>query len=312
MDTGASYHTDALEDLTETEFKNLQPLSKPLQMSTANGDIWAKDQTQIYVHSLEMHVTALVVPTTTPPLLSVGSLAADNQVYFQWMEAGPTLLKPDGTKVLREQGVNIPIIAAAQAPKDVNENDLLGIATVATEGPSTTTTSGSSSTTKGDLENVDVNARTEKLGSHGDNVSAAVQDSSAGTVEKPVEASRKRDIPDTPSPDVPCGSLQRDSKGVSKRRRRNPKMKRGWAAPICKHNVFTHFPKDPNCIICRKSKTMRARCSRKSEDSTKPDSLPKPTAFGQFLSADHAIFNEGNASRLHDTVALIVQDSYTY
>ena len=78
------------------------------------------------------------------------------------------------------------------------------------------------------------------------------------------------------------------------------------------HNVFTHFPKDPNCPICQKGKAIKARCSRKSGDSEKPDSLPKPTAFGQMISADHAIFNEDFASRKHDTVALVVQDAFTY
>ena len=56
---------------------------------------------------------------------------------------------------------------------------------------------------------------------------------------------------------------------------------------------------------------MKARCSRKTGES-KPDSLPKPKAFGEFITADHIIMNEGNESRNHDRVALVVQDSYSY
>ena len=85
----------------------------------------------------------------------------------------------------------------------------------------------------------------------------------------------------------------------------------GRSAAINEHNVFTHLPKHPNCVVCQKSKTMKARCSRKTGES-KPDSLPKPTRFGEYLSADHAIFNAGFESRRHDTVALIAQDSFTY
>ena len=96
-------------------------------------------------------------------------------------------------------------------------------------------------------------------------------------------------------------------------RKRTPARKKwGRAEPTCSHNVFTHFLRDPNCIICQKSKTTKARCGRKTEEKEKPDSLPKPSAFGQFISADHAIFNEGFESRKHDTVALIIQDSYAY
>jgi hypothetical protein len=98
----------------------------------------------------------------------------------------------------------------------------------------------------------------------------------------------------------------------SKRRRRCSTKKWGRSATVNTHNVFTHFPKDPNCPVCQKGKAIKARCSRKSGDSEKPDSLPKPTAFGQMISADHAIFNEDFESRKHDTVALVVQDAFTY
>ena len=114
--------------------------------------------------------------------------------------------------------------------------------------------------------------------------------------------SLKRDIPDLPRPDVPSTSVQTQAAGASKRRKRYAKMKCGRAAPICQHNVITH--------VSHESRTMKARCSRMSGDS-KPDSLPKPKVFGEFISADHAIFGDGHVSRKQDAVALIIQDSYT-
>ena len=30
--------------------------------------------------------------------------------------------------------------------------------------------------------------------------------------------------------------------------------------PRGNHNVFTHYPKDPKCEVCKKTKTRRARC----------------------------------------------------
>ena len=32
-----------------------------------------------------------------------------------------------------------------------------------------------------------------------------------------------------------------------------------------KHSVFTHFPKDPNCEICIKTKITRASCRRRAD-----------------------------------------------
>ena len=292
MDSGASYHTVALEDLTEREYQTIRSLEKPITMETANGEIVADSEADIVIHYLDITVTAVVVPSPTPPLLSVGMLATQSSVKFAWDGDGPTLTKPDGTIIRCDMGVNVPLISAANAPTNVNEEGLPGIVSVeTTDGPSTTTLGDSSAS--GDSPDItkvsDLSSGTLKRGSKQDD-----SDNAESTT-------RKRDLSDLPRPDVPLD-------GASKRRRRAPKMKWGRASTDCKHNVFTHFPKDPDCPICQKSKTMKARCSRKTGES-KPDSLPKPTAFGQFVSADHAIFNEGNESRLHDTVALIVQDS---
>ena len=87
----------------------------------------------------------------------------------------------------------------------------------------------------------------------------------------------KRQLCDSLPPDVPPRTAEAAATAASKRRKYQ-KTKWGRAAPICKHNVFTHFPKDPNCSVCQASKTMKARCSRKTGES-KPDSLPKPKAF---------------------------------
>ena len=46
----------------------------------------------------------------------------------------------------------------------------------------------------------------------------------------------------------------------------------------CKHNIFTHFPKDPNCEHCQMCKTDRANCRVKKEQ--KSDLLPEPKALG--------------------------------
>ena len=76
-----------------------------------------------------------------------------------------------------------------------------------------------------------------------------------------------------------------------------------------KHNLFTHFPKDRNCEICRACKTDRAHCRKKTTE--KPSDLPVPTAFGDQITADHKIINEDNQSRECDRVALVMQDRFT-
>ena len=79
---------------------------------------------------------------------------------------------------------------------------------------------------------------------------------------------------------------------------------------ICKHNPYIHFPKDPDCEICKACKTQRARC--KSCPKEKVDGLPEPKAFADAITADHAILNEDDASRDKDKVVCVIQDQYTH
>ena len=76
-----------------------------------------------------------------------------------------------------------------------------------------------------------------------------------------------------------------------------------------KHNMFTHFPKDPNCPICNSCKRNRAYC--KSKVHGEPDDLPEPKKFADAVTADHKILNEDDESRKQDRVALIVLDRFT-
>ena len=63
---------------------------------------------------------------------------------------------------------------------------------------------------------------------------------------------------------------------------------------ICKHNIFTHFPKDLDCDICRRNKPQKARCESKGAKAC--DSLPVPVRFGDAGTLDHKIINEDDAS----------------
>ena len=80
-------------------------------------------------------------------------------------------------------------------------------------------------------------------------------------------------------------------------------------SPVCKHNPFTHFPKDPNCPICNQGKSTRSQC--RSKKHGKPDQLPEPKNFADSIMADHKILNDDDASRDADKVALIVLDRFT-
>ena len=73
-----------------------------------------------------------------------------------------------------------------------------------------------------------------------------------------------------------------------------------------KHNVFTHFPKDPNCEICLKTKITRASCRRRANAV-----MPRAENFGDLITADHKVLSDDNKSRNNHRYAVVVQDLAT-
>ena len=74
-----------------------------------------------------------------------------------------------------------------------------------------------------------------------------------------------------------------------------------------RHNLFTHFPKDTNCRVCRRSKVTTAPCTRNSDD--RADRIKVAERFGDKITADHKILTEEQEARMHHKyAAVVVQD----
>ena len=73
-----------------------------------------------------------------------------------------------------------------------------------------------------------------------------------------------------------------------------------------KHSVFTHFPKDPNCEICLKTKITRASCRRRANAV-----VPRAENFGDLITADHKVPSEESESRNNHRYAVVVPDLAT-
>ena len=73
-----------------------------------------------------------------------------------------------------------------------------------------------------------------------------------------------------------------------------------------KHSICTHFPKDRNCEICKRTKIAKAPCKKRTGDA-----LLRAEKFGDLLTADHKVFNEGCESRNNHRYSVVVQDLAT-
>ena len=72
------------------------------------------------------------------------------------------------------------------------------------------------------------------------------------------------------------------------------------------HSVYTHFPKDPHCDICLKTKITRASCRRRAGTV-----VPRAEHFGDLITADHKVLREESESRNNHRNAVVVQDLAT-
>ena len=73
-----------------------------------------------------------------------------------------------------------------------------------------------------------------------------------------------------------------------------------------KHNVHTHFPKDRNCEICKRTKITRALCRRRNGEAA-----PRAANFGDLTTADHKVLSDNCESRNNHRYAVVVQDMAT-
>ena len=102
--------------------------------------------------------------------------------------------------------------------------------------------------------------------------------------------------------DIPLqgGSHAGSSHEVSK----EPTTKR--REDLGKHNVHTHFPKDRNCEICKRTKITRAPCRRRNGEA-----VPRAVNFCDLITADHKVLSDNCESRNNHRYAVVVQDLAT-
>ena len=73
-----------------------------------------------------------------------------------------------------------------------------------------------------------------------------------------------------------------------------------------KHSVYTHFPKDRKCEICKRTKITRAPCRGRNGEA-----VLRAENFGDLITADHKVLIENCESRNNHRRAVVVQDLAT-
>ena len=69
---------------------------------------------------------------------------------------------------------------------------------------------------------------------------------------------------------------------------------------------YSHFPKDGNCEVCKRTKITRTPCRRRTGETA-----PRAEEFGGLITADHKLLNERAESRHNHRYSVVVQDLAT-
>ena len=311
VDSGASMHMISKKDLSKAEMDTLTKSCSPTIVITANGEVQTQEEAIVYVKELDMFLTMKVLENT-PAVLSIGKLCDENGYSYEWINGQKPHLIKNGIRIICNTENFVPIVVPGLS----------------------SSSSGSSSTSRTPM----------KQESHSSSSSSS--SSSSPTVISPVPVSNSVDDRSVQPDETQANETPKTNKKETTIERGNPLCSDDPEIPewlqefrenlvddeiplqggshasssheaslepttkrrkdLGKHNVHTHFPKDRNCEICKRTKITRALCRRR-----KGEAVPRADNFGDLKTADHKVLSESCESRNNHRYAIVVQDMAT-
>ena len=325
VDSRASMHMISKKDLSKTEMDTLTKSCSLTIVITANGEVQTHEEAIVYVKELERFLTMKVLEDT-PAVLSLGKLCDENGYSYEWINGQKPHLIKDGIRIICNTENFVPIVVPGlTSSSSTSSSSLRTPIKQESHSSSSSSSSSPSSPTVGeilfrereDAPNSDISPVP---------VSELVDDRTGEPVETQaneipkqnkkkttIERENLCDDPEIPErlqefrenlvdDEIPLqgGSHASSSHEASLK----PTTKR--REDLGKHNVHTHFPKDRNCEICKRTKITRAPCRRRNGEA-----VPRAVNFGDLITADHKVLSDNCESRNNHRYAVVVQDLAT-
>ena len=267
---------------------------------TANGEVQTHEEAIVYVKELSIFLTMNVLENTSA-VLSLGKLYDKNGFSCEWINDGqkPHLIK-DGIRIICNTENFVPIVVPGLSSSSSGSSSILRSPLMRQKSHSSS--SSSSSPSSPTVTEIQISER--EVGNNSDispvPVSNSVDDRS-GQPDETTEWLEEFTV-NLVDDEIP---LQRGSHASSSHEASlEPTTKR--REDLCKHSVYTHFPEDWNCEICKRTKITRAPCRRR-----KGEAVPRADKFGDLITADHKVLSDNCESRNNHRYAVVVQDLAT-
>ena len=324
VDSGASMHMISKKDLSNAEMDTLTKSCSPTIVITANGEVQTHEEAIVYVKELDIFLTMKVLENT-PAVLSLGKLCDENGYSYEWINGQKPHLIKDGIRIICNTENFVPIVVPGLTSSSSTSSSSLRTPIKQESHSSSSSSSSPSSPTVGEMS-----VREREDAPNSDISPVPVSELVDDRTGKPVETQANK-IPKTnkkettiergnlcDDPEIPEWlqefrenlvddeiPLQGGSHASSSHEASlEPTTKR--REDLGKHNVYTHFPKDRNCEICKRTKITRAPCRRRNGEA-----VPRAVNFGDLITADHKVLSDNCESRNNHRYAVVVQDLAT-
>ena len=296
VDSGASMHMISKMDLSNAEMDTLTKSCSPTIVITANGEVQTHEEAIVYVKELDIFLT-LKVLDNTPAVLSLGKLCDENGYSYEWINGQKPHLIKDGIRIICNTENFVPIVvpglSSSSSPSSSTSRTPM-------KQESHSSSSSSSSPSSPTVDEISVREGEDAPNSDISPVpmSELVDDRTGKPVEiqanqnpktnkkeTTIERGSPCDVSEIPewlqefreilvNDEIPLqgGSHASSSNETSS----EPTTKR--REDLGKHRDYTHFPKDRNCEICKRTEITRAPCRRRNGEA-----VPRAVNFGDLL-----------------------------
>ena len=323
VDSGASMHMISKKDLSDAEMDTLTKSCSPTIVITANGEVQTHEEATVYVKELDIFLTMKVLENT-PAVLSLGKLCDENGYSYEWINGQKPHLIKNGIRIPCNTENFVPIVVPGLSSSSSGSSSTSKTPSRQESHSSSSSSTSSSSPTVSEIQTREREDRIEsdispvQVSNSVDDRSGRPDDTQANKTPKTNKKETTIERGDPLYSEIPEWlqefrenlvddeiPVHGDSHASSSHEASlEPIFKR--REDLGKHSVYTHFPKDRNCEICKRTKITRAPCRRRNGGA-----VPRAENFGDLITADHKVLSDNCESRNNHRYAVVVQDLAT-
>ena len=272
-------HMISRKDLSDAEMDTLTKSCSPTIVITANEEVQTHEEATVYVKELDIFLTMKVLDNT-PAVLSLGKLCDENGYSYEWINGSKPHPIKNGIRIPCNTENFVPVVVPGLSSSSSGSSSTSKTPSRQESHSSSSSSTSSSSPTVSEIQ---TREREDRIDISPVQVSNSVGDRSGRPDETQANKTQKTNKKETAielvdplyseipewlqefrenlvDDEIP---IQGDSHASSSHEASlEPFFKR--REDLGKHSVYTHFPKDRNCEICKRTKITRAPCRRRT------------------------------------------------